>query len=232
MLETVYQVPMECSSCVESVKNSLKMIPELEKLDINLRDNKVVVGGRVAPSQVVSQLQKIGKDAVIRGTGSPNSAAVCILESFKPEHRTNPVKGLLRMVAVSPSEMLIDFTVDGVSKAGTYWPSIRTSGNLTEGAKSTGSIFFQLQQINTTEKAAEGFKGQYFISVPLKITDLIGRSVVVGDGKGYDDVSDSSLVGVIARSAGVWENDKQVCSCTGKTVWQERRDVKDHGLTV
>ncbi|KAJ2846786.1 copper chaperone [Coemansia brasiliensis] len=33
------------------------------------------------------------------------------------------------------------------------------------------------------------------------------------------------LAGVIARSAGLFENDKQVCACSGNTLWTEARLV-------
>ena len=39
-----------------------------------------------------------------------------------------------------------------------------------------------------------------------------------------------TLVGVIARSAGVWDNDKTVCSCSGKSVWQERAELLGKGM--
>ncbi|CRK29998.1 hypothetical protein BN1708_005123 [Verticillium longisporum] len=39
-----------------------------------------------------------------------------------------------------------------------------------------------------------------------------------------------TLVGVVARSAGMWDNDKTVCSCTGKTLWEERQDEVKKGM--
>ena len=42
--------------------------------------------------------------------------------------------------------------------------------------------------------------------------------------------SASAIIGVIARSAGVWENDKTVCSCSGKTIWQERKEQQEKGV--
>ena len=52
----------------------------------------------------------------------------------------------------------------------------------------------------------------------LRIVDLIGRSVVV---YGTEDRSDSGLTAaVIARSAGVGENCKKLCSCDGTTIWE------------
>ncbi|CAJ0826137.1 20122_t:CDS:2 [Entrophospora sp. SA101] len=31
------------------------------------------------------------------------------------------------------------------------------------------------------------------------------------------------IAGIIARSAGAFENTKKVCSCSGKTLWEEAR---------
>jgi len=41
---------------------------------------------------------------------------------------------------------------------------------------------------------------------------------------------DTVVVGVVARSAGVWENEKVVCGCSGKTVWEERGDAVKRGM--
>lgn len=57
-----------------------------------------------------------------------------------------------------------------------------------------------------------GFKEQ------LRVADLIGRSIVVYD---TEDKSDPGLAAaVIARSAGVGENYKKLCTCDGTTIWE------------
>jgi copper chaperone for superoxide dismutase len=33
--------------------------------------------------------------------------------------------------------------------------------------------------------------------------------------------------GIIARSAGLFENTKRLCTCSGATVWQERQEAKE-----
>uniref|UniRef100_A0A4W3GTB2 Superoxide dismutase copper/zinc binding domain-containing protein n=2 Tax=Callorhinchus milii TaxID=7868 RepID=A0A4W3GTB2_CALMI len=62
----------------------------------------------------------------------------------------------------------------------------------------------------------------------------IGRSVVVDSGvddlgKGSHPLSkltgnagDGLACGIIARSAGLFQNPKQICSCDGVTLWEER----------
>ena len=36
----------------------------------------------------------------------------------------------------------------------------------------------------------------------------------------------SIACGIIARSAGLFQNTKTVCACTGKTLWEERLEAK------
>ncbi len=47
-------------------------------------------------------------------------------------------------------------------------------------------------------------------------------------GGGEDGIGE--VVGVVARSAGVWENEKVVCGCSGKTVWEEREEMIGKGM--
>lgn len=53
----------------------------------------------------------------------------------------------------------------------------------------------------------------------LKVVDLIGRAVVVY--KTEDNKSGPGLTAaVIARSAGVGENYKKLCTCDGTVIWE------------
>lgn len=64
-------------------------------------------------------------------------------------------------------------------------------------------------------------KGEAFLSgvkQKLRVADLIGRSIVI---YGTEDKSDSGVTAaVIARSAGVGENYKKLCTCDGTTIWE------------
>ncbi|XP_064600865.1 copper chaperone for superoxide dismutase-like isoform X2 [Liolophura sinensis] len=60
------------------------------------------------------------------------------------------------------------------------------------------------------------------------VWDVIGRSTVVHEGslkyvKENDQEDKKRLAcGIIARSAGLFENSKKICACDGLTVWDER----------
>lgn len=236
---TIFQAPLECDSCVEGVTQALSSVKGIENVDIDLKSQRIAVTGHVPPSEIVKSLQNIGKDAIVRGSGKPDSAAVCILETFNPADLHNPVKGLARIVEIANKQIVVDLTINGVEK-GVYYPLIRSSGDLSHGAISTGSIFHKLAplgifkpcQTNQNLKISvskELFAGQSFLQAELSVKDLIGRSMVLSRDENH--VDQSSLCGVIARSAGAWENDKMVCSCSGKNVWQERHDAVRKGIT-
>ncbi|KAL7875690.1 hypothetical protein AOLI_G00106530 [Acnodon oligacanthus] len=79
----------------------------------------------------------------------------------------------------------------------------------------------------------------------LKVWDVIGRSLVVDSGE--DDLGRGNhplsrqtgnsgqrlACGIIARSAGLFQNPKQICACDGVTVWEERdRPIAGKGRSV
>lgn len=169
----------------------------------------------------------------------PTGAAVCILETFS-DAVPDRVRGLARMVQVSPNMTLIDLTIRGL-KPGNYWATVRETGDISQGAASTGGIWTDAQEgalkprgvFGTVQVGRDGI-GSVFLDKPVQIWELIGRALVMskqheGEGK-FEKDDENTLVGVIARSAGVWDNDKTVCSCSGKTLWEERRDEVKKGM--
>lgn len=144
------------------------------------------------------------------------------------------------MVQVAPSLTIIDLTIRGLSP-GTYHATIRESGDISAGPESVGGIWDMMRskKENTpsrgvlgTVQVSKGGVGAVFLDKPIEVWEMIGRSIVVSkqqDGK-LDKRDPDTLVGVIARSAGVWDNDKTVCSCSGKTVWEERTEQSERGM--
>lgn len=163
-----------------------------------------------------------------------------ILESFHEEdpEKMRNVRGLARMVQVSSTLTVIDLTVSGVS-AGTYRATIREYGDLSDGATSSGPVWGAAKPsdagrglLGTVEVGADG-KGSSFIAHPFQVWEVIGHAMVLtrqDDAEGPLKNDADTLTGIIARSAGIWENDKTVCSCSGKTLWEEREDEKKKGM--
>lgn len=197
--EVLYAVPMTCQDCVDSIRGVLKTLPGVESYNIYLDRKELFIRGNVLPSRIVEKMQDIGRDAFVRGSGKPDSSAVCILENSQ-----GSPKGLVRIVATGPKSSLFDVSLSGIRGATL---SVHQYGDISRGPQSAGDSLFEIC------KAPETFGLR-----PVSLPSLIGRSIVADSPHG-------SLVGVIARSAGLWENDKQVCSCSGQTLWQERENA-------
>ncbi|EKG20574.1 Superoxide dismutase copper/zinc binding protein [Macrophomina phaseolina MS6] len=237
--QTTFAVPLSCEDCIKDVSTSLLKLPGVSKVDGDLQNQLVSIEGTASPSSIVAAIQQTGRDAILRGSGASNSAAVCILESHSPTIE-NKVRGLVRMVQVASNLTVIDLSIRGLSP-GTYHATVRERGDISEGPESTGPIWEAVKAktdgkpargVFGTVQVGKGGVGSVFLDKPLEIWELIGRSIVVArQQEGPFDKNDpDQLVGVIARSAGVWDNDKTVCSCSGKTVWEERKEQVDRGM--
>ncbi|OAP54651.1 hypothetical protein AYL99_11099 [Fonsecaea erecta] len=238
--QTTFAVPLHCDSCVQDVTGALEKVQGITKIEANLKDQLFYIEGTAPPSSIVSAIESTGRDAILRGSGKSNSAGVCILETHA-KAVSDPVRGLARMVQVADDRTLVDLTLRGVSP-GTYHATIRATGDISRGAASTGGIWEAVKELagfrqprglfGTVEVNQDG-RGSAFLDRPVSIWEIIGRSMVVSkqqpDGA-FQTEDPDTLVGVIARSAGVWDNDKTVCSCSGKTVWEERKEQVEKGM--
>ncbi|KAJ2808302.1 copper chaperone [Coemansia guatemalensis] len=240
-------VDLTCQSCVDDVTRVLKGVQGVERFDVSLADKQVVVEGTARPSELLSAIKESGRAAVVRGTGSSVGgnigAAVCIFE----ESRTlnSKTRGLARFVQVNEDMCFVDITVSGIPE-GKHGVAIHECGDLSNVPESCGRHWnpdgvdhgdgtkgHRGDMGNLVVK--DGWGDLAFETNRFKVWEIIGRSVVVGaaaDDLGRANNARSKtdggsgpgiLAGVIARSAGLFENDKQVCACSGNTIWEEQR---------
>lgn len=239
--ETTFAVPLSCEACVKDVSTSLYKLDGIRNVHANLEQQLISVEGTAAPSAIVAAIQDTGRDAILRGSGKSDGAAVCILETHSTAV-SDHVRGLIRMVQVSSNMTIIDLTIRGLSP-GTYHATVRETGDISSGAESAGGVWDMMRAkkegaagsakgiFGTVEVGKSGI-GSVFLDKPVQIWEMIGRSIIVArqqDGR-FDKNDPDTLVGVVARSAGVWDNDKTVCSCSGKTVWEERKEQVGKGM--
>ncbi|KAM0306429.1 hypothetical protein HYE67_002441 [Fusarium culmorum] len=240
--ETLFAVPLSCDGCIKAVSDSLYKLGGIKNVEGNLKDQLVSVKGTAAPSAIVEAIQATGRDAILRGSGASNSAAVSILETFEDpvdglyEEPSRDVRGLARMVQVSSGRTLVDLSIRGVSP-GKYRASIRAYGDLKNGATSTGPVWSgedkKLRGDLGLVEVGEDGRGASFVDHEFQIWEVIGHAMVLTrqEEKAEPLKNDKdTVVGIIARSAGMWDNDKTVCSCTGKTLWEERKDEVKKGM--
>jgi copper chaperone for superoxide dismutase len=245
--ETTFAVPLSCEDCIKDVSSSLYQLDGIHNVFANLQDQLISITGTAAPSKIVSAIEATGRDAILRGSGKAESAAVCILETHASSVR-DYVKGLIRMVQVSPTMTIIDLTLKGVSP-GIYDISVRERGDISAGAASTGGVWEQQSTSSSgqpprlsrgvwgTVEVGKNGLGSVFLDRPIQIWEMIGRAITVSkrleQGKAREQLEKEdadTFVGVVARSAGVWQNEKTVCSCSGKTVWEERKEQTSKGM--
>ncbi|CCK73085.1 copper chaperone CCS1 KNAG_0M02320 [Huiozyma naganishii CBS 8797] len=211
----------DITGCLRAIK-----LP-MEFVEVNATKKTVDVKSGVAPSVIVRAFQSAGLDAILRGSGEPNSSGVAILETFDTVSGSE-VEGLVRMVQVGDKKTMFDVTVNGVEHPGQYSVAVHECGDVSRGLQSTGRVLHQFDgtvdcHLNSADSPGK-FSGQAFLSAPLQPWEVIGRSIIVSrDGQ-------AAIGGVVARSAGVWENDKRVCACTGKTIWEERKEARDRNI--
>ncbi|PGH01569.1 hypothetical protein GX51_05134 [Blastomyces parvus] len=231
--KATFSVPLTCDSCIEEVSKSLYALDGIKNVQGNLKDQLLLVEGTAAPSAIVAAIQSTGRDAILRGSGSSNKTHSSTVQ--------NSIRGLARMVQVAPKLTLVDLTINGLPP-GKYWATVRDAGDISQGPASTGGIWEALKQKVQGSEPARGVfgevevgsdgKGNAFLDRPVAVWELIGRSMVVSKSKEgpFQKEDPNTLVGVIARSAGVWDNDKMVCSCSGKNVWEERVEQVSKGM--
>ncbi|KAF5197961.1 Copper chaperone for superoxide dismutase [Thalictrum thalictroides] len=128
--------------------------------------------------------------------------------------------GVVRLAQVNMELARVETSFSGLSPGKHGW-SINEFGYLTLGAASTRKVF------NPSNRGIEeplgdlGIYGEAFLSgvkPMLRVIDLIGRSIVLYETQ--DKLDPSITAAVVARSAGVGENYKKLCTCDGTTIWE------------
>ncbi|ORX47954.1 Cu,Zn superoxide dismutase-like protein [Hesseltinella vesiculosa] len=178
-----------------------------------------------------------------------SGAAVCIFDIYKDNPNQAPptgTSGLARFVQIDRDTCLIDLTVQGLTP-GKHGVHIHESGDISRGWLSTGDHFNptgvdhgddctgHVGDLGNIDVDTNGWGDLVVESERIKVWDIIGRSMVItelADDLGKSSHADAKLTGnsgqgilsgIIARSAGAFENMKKVCACSGATLWEEAR---------
>ncbi|KAL8684482.1 MAG: hypothetical protein Q9218_008275 [Villophora microphyllina] len=252
--EATFSVPLECDACVNDIKSALSKIDGISSTHFSIPTRLITITSTTAPSTLISTIQSTGRDAILRGSGKPNSAAVCILE-IPPTHHTtpsssatktangtkiptstkydSPVRGLARLIQISSKLTLLDLTLTSLP-SGRYHISVRRTGDISSGSASLGPVYngedgSRVGVLGEIEISERDKRGNLVGEIGWEVWELVGRGIcvepIVKDGEARGEVC-----GVVARSAGVWENEKVVCGCSGKTVWEEREEMVGKGM--
>ncbi|KAB1217138.1 Copper chaperone for superoxide dismutase, chloroplastic/cytosolic [Morella rubra] len=220
---TEYMVDMNCEGCVNAVKNKLQTVSGVKNVEVDLSNQVVRILGSTPVKTMTEALEQTGRKARLIGQGVPEDF---LISAAVAEFKGPDVFGVARLAQVNMELARIEASFSGLSPGKHGW-SINEFGDLTRGASSTGKVFNPIDGANAEKPVGDlgtldvDEKGEAFFSglkEKLRIADLIGRSIVI---YGTEDKSDPGVTAaVIARSAGVGENYKKLCTCDGTTIWE------------
>ncbi|XP_019189199.1 PREDICTED: copper chaperone for superoxide dismutase, chloroplastic/cytosolic-like isoform X3 [Ipomoea nil] len=219
-------VDMSCEGCVESVKGKLQNVEGVKSVEVDLSNQVVRVLGSSPVKMLTEALEQTGRKSRLIGQGVPEDF---LISAAVAEFKGPDIFGVVRLAQVSMELARIEANFSGLSPGKHGW-SINEYGDLTRGVASTGKLY---SPTNDTEKVLGDLgtldvdeKGDAFYSgvkEKLRIAELIGRAIAVYE---TEDKRDPGLkAAVIARSAGVGENYKKLCTCDGTTIWEASSQI-------
>ncbi|KAF7002931.1 hypothetical protein CFC21_018333 [Triticum aestivum] len=221
-LTTEFMVDMKCEGCVTAVKNRLQTLEGIQNIEVDLNNQVVRVRGSLPVKIMLDALHQTGRDARLIGQGNPDDFLV---SAAVAEFKGPVIFGVVRLAQVNMELARVEATFSGLSPGKHGW-SINEFGDLTKGAESTGKVYNPQDYLSDkplgdlgTLEAGENGEAQFSGSKEkLKVVDLIGRSIAL---YATEDRSDPGIAAaVVARSAGVGENYKKLCTCDGVTIWE------------
>lgn len=226
----------------DKLKDLVNSQKGIKLLDVNLSKQHIILETNLPSGIVQEVLERSGNTVVFRGHGYSRgsghmSAAVVHVMG-------DNINGVVRLVQADRDSCVIDGVIDGLPE-GKHGLHINELGDLSVGCDSTGNHYNPTNEHhgNRTDKARHVGDLGNIESGPdkravfrlqddkVKVWDVIGRSLVVDaeeDTFQEDYVRNNGIAcGIIARSAGLFENIKRVCQCSGKTLWEERKEAKE-----
>ncbi|XP_038147249.1 copper chaperone for superoxide dismutase-like [Cyprinodon tularosa] len=239
-----FAVQMTCESCAEKIRAALEGIPGVESVSIDVGKEEVLVEAALTSVEVQSLIESTGRRAVLKGIGGLEQdlgAAVAMVSG------AGSIQGVVHFLQLSEDHCLIDGTIDGL-EPGPHGLHVHTLGDLTQDCLSCGEHYNPFGKQHGGPGDSERHVGDLgnIIAGPdgrasfrlednqLKVWDVIGRSLVVDSqeddlGRGGQPLSkltgnsgERLACGIIARSAGLFQNPKKICACDGVTLWEER----------
>ncbi|XP_032399815.1 copper chaperone for superoxide dismutase [Etheostoma spectabile] len=239
-----FAVQMTCESCAVKVRAALEGKPGVTSVSVDVGKEQVLVESSLTSAEVQALIESTGRRAVLKGIGGSEQdlgSAVAMLAGV------GNIQGVVRFLQLSEERCLIDGTIDGL-EPGPHGLHVHTLGDLTLGCLSCGEHYNPFGRQHGGPGDSERHVGDLgnIVAGPdgrasfrqedrqLKVWDVIGRSLVVDAaeddmGRGNHPLSKQTgnsgerlACGIIARSAGLFQNPKQICACDGVTLWEER----------
>ncbi|CAK1553216.1 unnamed protein product [Leptosia nina] len=229
---------------VERTLNELKSLDGVK--EAIFKDGAVVVETVLPSTMVVDIVSRVsGKRAVLQGFGETQSAVAMVANQC----RGSRVMGVVRFQQTEEGPLVADGSIDGLTP-GEHGLHVHDMGDISEGCNSIGSHFNPHKSphggpLDPSDRRHAGDLGNIvadetgratfrILDNVLKVWDIVGRSIAITSrpddlGRGDAPLSKENgnsgepiACGIIARSAGIFQNPKRICACDGVVVWDER----------
>jgi copper chaperone for superoxide dismutase len=237
-----FGVNMKGNCCLKTVRNALAL-PGVSSVDVDAANQRIVVKSSLPTEELRRKIEGTGLKAVVLGYGreSTNAAVAQLFGGV--------VKGVVRFSQDDKGACIIDGTIDGLAP-GYHGLHVHECGDISQGCESVGGHYNpknvrhgspddgpdarhagDLGNVFADDTGRAAFK---LTDKVLNVPDIIGRALVVTSspddfGLGEHERSrldgncgDRLACGIIARSAGLFENSKRMCACDGVSIWDER----------
>nr|XP_037869883.1 titin isoform X3 [Bombyx mori] len=213
--------------------------------EVGFKDGAFVVETVLPSANVLDVVGSVtGRPAVIQGFGETQSAVAMVSD----QSCCNKILGVVRLQQTAEGPLVADGSIDGLSP-GRHGLHVYESGDLSQGCNSIGGHYNpsggphggpgdppdrrHAGDLGNITADANGRAAFRIVDDVLKVWDVIGRSMGVtergddcgrGDGTSRVDGNSGPILacGIIARSAGIFQNPKRICACDGVVVWDER----------
>lgn len=224
-----------CSNLVTAPPSQLFAALKSTERQVIVRGASAVSSSTPAAAAVSILESPLPIPTSMASTSNSTLAKLPDLPGMNEEEHTQKVFGICRFVQIAPKIVLMDLTVRlpppvnvGLNPVKNPWTVyVSSTGDMTDPPRTTGKTLLSLGQIQPDK---DGY-GDMFREVPGELWEWVGRGCVVeASSEPSGNVAKGGIgrlfAGVIARSAGAWGNDKTVCACSGRTMWEEGRDME------
>ncbi|CAL8377934.1 copper chaperone for superoxide dismutase isoform X1 [Gadus morhua] len=246
-----FAVQMTCESCANQVRDALEGKPGVQSVSIDVRTEQVLVESTLTTAEVHALIESTGRRAVLKGIGGSEpdlGSAVAMLSGagsvqgvvrfLQLSEERCLIDGTLDGLAPGPHGLHVhtlgDLTSDCLSCGDHYNPYGKPHGGPEDSERVNTDSEQHVGDLGNVVVGPDGRASFRLDDRQIKVWDVIGRSLVVDAGE--DDLGcgghalsretgnsgERLACGIIARSAGLFQNAKQICACDGVTLWEER----------
>lgn len=164
---------------------------------------------------------------VVKGLGSLNSAVAELKPPNKVVDGGHQVMGIVRVSQLANNNCFFDGLIDGFAPSlasNRYSLAIHEFGDLSSDTyKTIGEPVVEID--NQTLENHSKMMSIRKIVPNCNVAKMIGQCLALSS-QGHELMPDKRIftAGVLARASKIEENKKQFCSCSGKTLWEERKE--------